>query len=172
MSEYRILQARPEHAALLSEISRSVAYSPETADPSRGYLVYQGTPEEYAALLAACPASRVAVDADGRGAAFLLAKPGELVRDELPFVERHSAEEYLLVDQIGVAPWARGAGLAQALLDEVVAAAGRRVVGAVIMHEPIRNFRSLRFFTMKNGFAFTGSYREPEFEWGYYEKVF
>jgi GNAT superfamily N-acetyltransferase len=172
MNGYRILPARPEHGAVLSELSRTVAYSPETADASRGFLIYQGTPEEYAALLTVCTASRVAIDADGRGAAFLLAKPGEIVRDELPFVERYRAEEYLLIDQIGVRPEARGAGLAQALLDAVVTAAARRVMGAVIMHAPVRNLRSLRFFTEKNGFSFAGSYREVEFEWGYYEKIF
>lgn len=172
MSGYRIVPALPEHGALLSEMSRAVAYSPETADPSRGFLIYQGTPEEYAALLTVCTASRVAIGPDGRGAAFLLAKPGELIRDEIPFLERHRAEEYLLIDQIGVMPEARGAGLAQALLDEVVAVAGRRVVGAVIMHAPFRNLRSLRFFTEKNGFSFVGSFREAEFEWGYYEKIF
>lgn len=172
MSGYRIVPARPEHGAVLSELSRAVAYSPETADPWRGYLVCQGTAEEYAALLTVCTASRVAFDADGRGVAFLLAKPGEIVRDELPFVERHQAEEYLLIDQIGVRPEARGEGLAQALLDAVVTAAGRRVVSAVIMHAPVRNLRSLRFFTEKNGFSFAGSYREAEFKWGYYEKIF
>jgi len=38
------------------------------------------------------------------------------------------------------------------------------------MHGPVRNLRSLRFFTEKNGFRLSHSYREKDFEWGHYER--
>ena len=148
----------------MAALSRSVAYRPETADEARGYLVFQGTPEEYRERIAACPYSVVAVDAKGAATGYLLAS----YRDAFG-VER---EGYLLVDQICVGPSARGSGLAQRMLDTVTTEAGRRVVGAAIMHAPVRNARSLRFFTEKNGFRLVREFPEGNFLWGYYEREY
>lgn len=151
-------------AEAMAALSRSVAYRPETADEARGYLVFQGTPEEYRERIAACPYSVVAVDAKGAATGYLLAS----YRDAFG-VER---EGYLLVDQICVGPAARGSGLAQRMLDTVTTEAGRRVVGAAIMHAPVRNARSLRFFTEKNGFRLVREFPEGNFLWGYYEREY
>jgi ribosomal protein S18 acetylase RimI-like enzyme len=148
----------------MAELSRSVAYRPEEADGSQGYLVFQGTPEEYRERIAACPYSVVAVDAKGAATGYLLAS----------YRDAHGVERegYLLVDQICVGPAARGGGLAQRMLDRVTAEAGGRTVGAAIMHAPVRNERSLRFFTEKNGFRLVREFPEGNFRWGYYEREY
>lgn len=164
MSEFTLRRAGAEDAEAMAELSRSVAYRPEEADGSQGYLVFQGTPEEYRERIAACPYSVVAVDAKGAATGYLLAS----YRDAFG-VER---EGYLLVDQICVGPAARGGGLAQRMLDRVTAEAGGRTVGAAIMHGPVRNERSLRFFTEKNGFRLVREFPEGNFRWGYYEREY
>ncbi len=164
MSEFALRRAGLEDAEAMAELARTVAYRPETADGSQGYLVFQGTPEEYRERIAACPYTVVAVDAKGAATGYLLAS----YRDAFG-VER---EGYLLVDQICVGPAARGGGLAQRMLDRVTGEAGRRVVGAAIMHEPVRNERSLRFFTEKNGFRLVREFPEGNFRWGYYEREY
>ncbi|HEU0123122.1 MAG TPA: GNAT family N-acetyltransferase [Bryobacteraceae bacterium] len=183
MTGYHIRTAVPADGPHLALISQSVAFRPETADPNQGFLVFQGTPDEYSFRLAACPDSVVAVGEDDVPVAFLLATPGETIAEwakrgwlapgeQTAHVLRHEPAVYLLVDQIGVSPHARREGLAQRMLDAVVVAAGRTVVGASIMHAPFRNLRSLRFFTEKNGFSLVMCYSEPEFEWGYYERKY
>jgi len=180
MSDFRVVPARPAHAPDLSRISQSVAYVPGAADANQGYLVFQGTPVEYAIRLAACPHSVVAVRPDDTPVAFLLAMSGVVLSrwtsdDEagpMQWIHRHTPETYLLVDQIGVAPEARSFGLAQQMLDAVIGAAQPKVVGASIMHSPLQNLRSTRFFTQKNGFSLIGTYPEEEFVWGYYEREY
>lgn len=183
MSTYHIRPAVPADGPHLAAISQSVAFSRQTADPNQGFLVFQGTPDEYAFRLSACPHSVVAVGEDDVPRAFLLATPGVTIADwakrgwvdtgeHTAHILRHDPERYLLVDQIGVSPHARREGLAQRMFDAVMRAAEPAVVGASIMHAPLRNLRSIRFFTEKNGFSLVMTYSEPEFQWGYYEKKY
>jgi ribosomal protein S18 acetylase RimI-like enzyme len=156
MNGYRVVEAVPEDGKEFCRISRSVAYVPGAADGRRGFLVFQGTAEEYAERIAGSPGSVIAYDAAGVPAGFLLT-----AREEPGGV---------LVDQIGVAPAAAGAGVAQMLLDMAVALTRPRVMRASILQEPVRNLRSIRFFSEKNGFRLQRTYREDGFVWGIYER--
>jgi GNAT superfamily N-acetyltransferase len=169
-----IQPALPAHGELFALLSKSVAYRPGLADGAEGYLVFQGSPAEYAAKLALCPDSVIAFDEEQQPAGFLLAARGPVLAalhaEPLSHMLRHPADGYLLIDQIAVAPHARARGLAQQLLDAAIRSACPRTAGASIMHGPVRNLRSLRFFTEKNGFRLSHSYREKDFEWGHYER--
>jgi ribosomal protein S18 acetylase RimI-like enzyme len=79
-------------------------------------------------------------------------------------------EGYVLIDQIGVLPAYQGLGLAQKMLDAVAGRSGAARMGAMILHAPLRNARSLGFFTGRNGFVLVREAAEPPFVWGYYEK--
>jgi GNAT superfamily N-acetyltransferase len=158
MSGYRVLKAMPEDGEAFSRISQSLAYVAGEADGRRGYLVYQGTAEEYAERIAASPGSVIVYDGGGLAAGYLLTAL------EAPGV--------VVVDQIAVAPSAAGAGLAQMLLDAAVALTTPRVVLASIMQEPVRNLRSIRFFTEKNGFSLQTTYSENGFVWGLYGRQY
>ncbi len=171
-----IFPALPAHGELFAALSQSVAYRPGAADGSQGYLVFQGSPAEYAAKVTLAPDSVIAFDDAQQPAGFLLAARGTalaaLGAEPLAHMLRHPPESYLLIDQIAVAPHARARGLAQQLLDAVLRSARPAIAGASIMHGPVRNRRSLRFFTEKNGFSLSLTYRENDFEWGYYERVY
>ncbi len=56
------------------------------------------------------------------------------------------------------------------MLDTVVANTKPQRLGAVIMHAPLRNTRSIGFFTHRNGFSLVRELPDAYFTWGYYEK--
>lgn len=158
MSGYRIRPAVAADAVAFSALSRAVAYRPETADGGAGFLVFQGTPEEYTEKILANPHTMCAESASGEVEAYLLAVL--------------EPDNYLLVDQICVSAAARGAGLAQQMLDAAIASARPAVAGALIMHEPVRNVRSLRFFTVRNCFELKREVEDGKFVWGCYERKY
>ena len=167
-----IVPAGGQHGAGVAAVAEAVRFCPETARSADGYLVYVASAEEYARRLAESAYSVVAVD-DGRVVGFLRA-----VGSEEPGWSAEYAEVaghlplagYVLIDQIGVLPEYKGQGVAQAMFDAVVARSGVRRLGAMIMHGPVRNARSLGFFTGRNGFSLVGEVVEAPYVWGYYER--
>lgn len=167
-----VVPAGVEHGAGVAAVAEAVRFRPETARPADGYLVYVASPEEYARRMAGSAYSVVAVDG-GRVVGFLRA----VGSGEADWSAEHAAmagglplEGYVLIDQIGVLPAYQGLGLAQRMLDAVVGRSGALRLGAMILHAPLRNARSLGFFTGRNGFALVREVAEPPFVWGYYEK--
>ena len=165
-----ILPALPLHGA--AAVAESVRFHAASARSTDGYLVHIATPEEYARRFAASAYSVVAVD-DGAVVGFLRAVGGheaELAPEYAELTAPQSLDGYLLIDQIGLLPAYKGQGLAQQMLDAVIARSHAGRLGAVIMHSPVRNARSLGFFTGRNGFSLVRELSEPPYVWGYYEK--
>ncbi len=89
--------------------------------------------------------------------------------DELvDLVLQDDAADSVLVDQIAVLPDYAGQGVAQALLDRLRNAAPQARCYAAIAHAPVRNLRSLAFFTRKNGWCQLCESREGSLVWGLY----
>ena len=168
-----IRKARVEDAAAMSAVAESVRYREGDADPSRGYLVFVGTPGEYAARLDGSDTSYVA-EFDGRVIAFLLTSysPEETAAHiEAEEVEgRIFGGGALLIDQIGVSPEARGQGAAAMLYERMLSELKPPRMTACIMHWPLKNSRSIGFFAGRCGFRCIGEYHEGNgFLWGIYE---
>ena len=168
-----IRKAVAQDASGIAEVARSVRYRAGEADPNQGYLVFVGTPGEYAARLASNNTSYVA-DEDGRILGFLLMSRS--AGDTATHTEADGVEAMvfgqgaLLVDQIGVCPDARGRGIAAHLFDRMMGNLKPTRLTASIMHGPICNRRSTGFFSGKQGFKCIGEYHEGHgFLWGVYE---
>lgn len=168
-----IRKATPADAAAISAIAESLRYKAGEAVPSKGFLVFVGTPEQYAARLTANDTSFVA-ELNGKVVAFLLtaASPGDTAThaEDEEVIRRTFEGSALLVDQIGVSAEAKGQGSAAQLLDAVLTHVKPSRMTASIMHWPLRNDRSIGFFSGKNGFRCIGEYHEGNgFLWGIYE---
>ncbi len=168
-----IRRAVAEDASGIAEVARSVRYRAGEADPRQGYLVFVGTPGEYAARLVDNNTSYVA-DEDGRILGFLLMS--ESAGDTATHTEADGVEVMvfgegaLLVDQIGVCPNARERGVAAQLFARMLAEQKPTRLTASIMHGPLCNRRSTGFFAGKQGFRCIGEYHEGHgFLWGLYE---
>lgn len=146
-----IRKARVEDGVAITSIAETVRYRADFADPTKGYLVFVGTPEEYSRRLEGNDSSYVA-EVDGRVVGFLLSCP---------------ADNALLIDQIGVLPEFRAAA---AMFSLMVAEVQPKRITACIMHGPLFNQRSVGFFKGKCGFQCIGEYNEGDgFTWGIYE---
>ena len=167
-----IVSAGPEHGPGAFAVAHSVRFQPDSARSADGYLVFIPEAEEYSRRFAASAYSVVAVD-EGRVVGFLRAVAGEepeLNPESAALASHLPLPGYVLVDQIGLLPAYKGRGLAQAMLDAVVSRSQPKRLGAVIMHGPLRNDRSIGFFTGRNGFSLLRELPDPYFTWGYYEK--
>lgn len=167
-----IVPATALHGPGAALVAESVRFAPSSARSADGYLVHIGTAEEYAQRFAASAYSVVAID-DGVVVGFLRAVGGEeadLSAESAELASHLPLEGYVHIDQIGLLPGYKGKGLAQAMLQAVIARSGAGRLGAVIMHAPVRNSRSLGFFTGSNGFSLILEFSDPPFVWGYYEK--
>jgi uncharacterized damage-inducible protein DinB/GNAT superfamily N-acetyltransferase len=169
----QIRKATPADAAAISAIAESLRYKAGVAIPSKGFLVFVGTPAEYASRLEGNDTSFVA-ELDGEVLAFLLtaSNPGNTAThtDADEVILRTFDGNALLVDQIGVSARAKGQGSAALLLDAVKTQVKPHRMTASIMHGPLRNERSIGFFSGKNGFHCIGEYHEGHgFLWGIYE---
>ncbi len=168
-----IRPARAEDAAQINAIAESVRFQAATADPDRGYLVYVGTPADYAARIAANPGNLVA-EVDGSVAGFLFftqsAENTATHAGQREVMDLLFGEQATLIDQIGVHPDARGQGIAPALFAALLAGVKPSRLTAAIMHGPMRNERSIGFFAGRNQFRCIGEYHEGDgFLWGIYE---
>ena len=174
----QIRKATVQDAKAISQVAESVRFLAGQADPNQGYLVFVGTPEEYAARLTGNDTSYVAED-NGRLDGFLLtsAVVDEAgIHDTATHVPTDAVEKLLfangtlLVDQIGVRLDARGRGVAAQLYERMMTDQKPARVTASIMHGPLKNNRSLGFFVGKQGFKCIGEYHEGfGFLWGVYE---
>jgi ribosomal protein S18 acetylase RimI-like enzyme len=167
-----IVPATGLHGPGAAAVAEAVRFDPASARSSEGYLVHIATGEEYSRRFAASAYSVVAVE-DGAVVGFLRAVGGEeaeLTEESAELAAHLPLPGFLLVDQIGLRPGYKGQGLAQRMLDAVVARSGATRIGAMIMHGPVRNARSLGFFTGRNGFSLVREIPDPPFVWGYYEK--
>jgi ribosomal protein S18 acetylase RimI-like enzyme len=168
-----IRPATPEDAPAIAAIAESVRYQPSTADPSSGYLVYVGTPAEYAKRLSLSQTNYVA-EHNGAVAAYLTTSflPGQTATHagHPEVAARLFGESALLVDQIGVRPESRGLGAAPLLYERAVADLKPTRMTASIMHHPLKNQRSVGFFAGRMGWKCIGEYAEGDgFLWGIYE---
>jgi uncharacterized damage-inducible protein DinB/GNAT superfamily N-acetyltransferase len=168
-----IRKATPADAIAISAIAESLRYKVGAAIPSNGFLVFVGTPAEYASRLEGNDSSFVA-ELDGEVVAFLLTAsgPGNTAThtDADEVIARTFAGGALLVDQIGVSARAKGQGSAARLFEAALAQVKPVRMTASIMHGPLRNERSIGFFSGKNGFRCIGEYHEGHgFLWGIYE---
>jgi GNAT superfamily N-acetyltransferase len=159
--------------AALSSIAESVRFAPGTADGRQGYLVYVGTPEEYAARLAGASAGYLALW-DGKAVGYLLVTPsaGDTATHagSEAVMARVFGEGTWLVDQIGIREEGKGKGIGVAMLGRFFSEMAPQRATAVIMHGPMRNERSIGFFAGKNGFRCIGEYSEGDgMFWGVYE---
>jgi ribosomal protein S18 acetylase RimI-like enzyme len=168
-----IRKATIADAAAISAIAESVRYRPETADPTRGYLVFVGTPAEYAARLALSDTNYVA-ESQGKIVAYLTTSfaSGNTATHvtDATVAEMLFGGGALLVDQIGVRPDARGLGAAPLLYAHAMEELRPPRATACIMHQPLRNLRSIGFFEGRMGWRCIGEYGEGDgFVWGVYE---
>lgn len=171
MLEIRRLQVGD--AAEMAAIAESVRFAGAGSDPRQGYLVYVGTPEEYAARLQGASSGYLALW-DGVAVGYLLitSSAGDTAThagsDEV--VSRIFGEETWLVDQIGVRALGKGKGVGPAMFARFLDEARPKRVTAVIMHGPMRNVKSIGFFAGRNGFRCIGEYSEGDgMYWGIYE---
>ncbi|MCX6612795.1 MAG: GNAT family N-acetyltransferase [Acidobacteria bacterium] len=161
-----IRKARVEDGVAIASIAETVRYRAEDADPTKGYLVFVGTPEEYSRRLEGNDTSYVA-EVDGKVVGFLLTTlssedTATHIASSLIF-----SDNALLIDQIGVLPEFRAAAAMYSLL---VAEVKPKRITACIMHGPLFNQRSVGFFKGKCGFQCIGEYDEGDgFTWGIYE---
>lgn len=169
-----IRKARVEDAAEISAVAERVRYREGDADPTRGFIVFVGTPGEYAARLDGSDTSYVA-ELDGKLIAFLLTSYSS--EDTATLIETEEVEQRifgdgaLLIDQIGVCPEERGQGAAGRLYERMVAELKPRRMTVCIMHWPLKNSRSIGFFAGRCGFECIGEYHEGNgFLWGIYEQ--
>jgi GNAT superfamily N-acetyltransferase/uncharacterized damage-inducible protein DinB len=157
----------------MSAVARSLQFHPGLANPDCGYLVYVGTPEDYARRLRGGAVGYAAVDGGALAGYLLMSQSasGTATHADSDAVrERIFSGGGWLVDQIGLRPGLRGRGLGQALLRRFVADFGPERMTAVIMHGPMRNERSLRFFAEQFGFRCIGEYSEGDgMYWGIHE---
>lgn len=168
-----IRPARPNDAPDIAAIAESVRFHRFTADPARGFLVYVGEPEDYAARIQLNPSNLVA-EVDGAIAGFLFFTTdmaNTATHADLPEVQSLVfGPDTTLIDQIGIAPEARGQGIAPALFARMRDSLQPRRLTAAIMHGPMRNERSIGFFAGRNGFRCAGEYQDGlGFLWGVYE---
>jgi len=170
-----IRKAAAADATAIAAIAESVRYRKGEADPNRGYLVFVGTFEEYSARLSGNNTSYVA-ELNGDVVAFLLTSYSS--EDTATHTEGAEVMELifgkgaLLVDQIGVSPMARGQGAAPLLFERMLADLQPNRITACIMHQPLRNERSIGFFTGRFGFHCIAEYHEGDgFLWGIYERL-
>jgi predicted GNAT superfamily acetyltransferase/uncharacterized damage-inducible protein DinB len=171
----QIRKATPADAHAIAAIAESVRYQPHSADPTRGYLVFVGTPDEYAARLEGNNTSYVA-EREGQVVAFLLtsfsSEDTATHTEGAEVMERIFGHGSLLVDQIGVGSAARGLGAAQQLHQQMLSDVAPERMTACIMHWPLRNQRSIGFFEGKSGYRCIGEYHEGNgFLWGIYERA-
>lgn len=167
-----IVSAGPQHGPGAFAVADAVRFQPDSASSADGYLVYVADAEEYSRRFASSAYSVVAVD-DGRVGFFLRAVAGEeseLTPESAALARHLPLPGYVLVDQIGLLPAYKGRGLAQAMLDAGVSRSQPKRLGAVILHAPLRNARSISFFSGRNGFSLVRELPDPDFTWGYYEK--
>ena len=167
-----IISAEPEHGPGAFAVADAVRFHPDSARSADGYLVFIADPDEYTRRFAASAYSVVAVD-DRRVVGFLRAVAGEeleLTPESAALASHLPLPGYILIDQIGLFPAYKGHGLAQAMLDSVISRSQPKRLGAVIMHAPLRNARSIAFFTSRNGFSLIRELSDPDFTWGYYEQ--
>jgi uncharacterized damage-inducible protein DinB/ribosomal protein S18 acetylase RimI-like enzyme len=166
--------ARIEDAEAVSAIAESVRYRAGEADARRGYLVYVGTPAEYRTRIANSGVCYVAEE-NGKVVAFLLMSRQGAVSTATHLgvgavAERMFAEDALLVDQIGVSAEDRGKGYGPALYDRMMLDLSPQRMTAAIMHHPLRNEKSIGFFSGSKGWKCIGEYSEGDaFLWGIYE---
>ncbi len=162
-----------DDAAELSAIAESVRFAPPTADARQGYLVYVGTPEEYAARLAGASTGYLALW-HGEAVGYLLVSPsaGDTATHagSEAVLERVFGGDTWLVDQIGIRGEGKGKGIGAAMLERFFGGIKPKRATAVIMHGPMRNERSIGFFSGKHGFRCIGEYSEGDgMFWGIYE---
>ncbi len=161
-----IRKARVEDGVAIAAIAEAVRYRAGEADPTKGYLVFVGTPEEYSRRLEGNASSYVA-EVEGKVVGFLLTTQSSddtatHIASSLIF-----SDNALLIDQIGVLPEVRAAAPMFALM---VAEVQPKRMTACIMHGPLFNQRSVGFFRGKCGFQCIGEYDEGDgFLWGIYE---
>jgi hypothetical protein len=161
-----VRKARVDDGAAIAAIAETVRYRAGEADPTKGYLVFVGTPEDYSRRLEVNDSSYVA-EVDGKVVGFLLTTPSSEdtathIASSLIF-----SDNALLVDQIGVLPEFRAAKVMFGTMIEEVKPTR---ITACIMHGPLFNLRSVGFFKGKCGFQCIGEYDEGDgFTWGIYE---
>lgn len=160
--EYLIRRAEAGDAAGIRDVAANVRFQPGVADGAEGYLVGMFEVAEYEERLGRSAGSMVAVDAEGRVVAFLLTD------EAYRLTVAGASSEVVLIDQIGVRREAAGAGLGQRMMDAMTRVVRPERMAASIMHRPVRNAKSMRFFAEKNGFRYVGSEWDGEFEWGIY----
>mgnify|MGYP003387449377 CR=1 FL=1 len=161
-----IRKARVEDGVAIASIAETFRYRADDADPTKGYLVFVGTPEQYSRRLEGNDSSYVA-EVDGKVVGFLLTTPSS--EDTVTHIATSLifSDNALLIDQIGVLPEFRAA---VAMLTLMVSEVQPKRMTACIMHGPLFNQRSVGFFKGKCGFQCIGEYDEGDgFTWGIYE---
>ncbi len=176
----RIERAVPGDERAILAIASSVRITPDLCSSAgrTGFLVNVISERDYLSRILASPHFLAARDETGV-AAFLMAYDGrtlERLKQEIPqedqVIEKvlsRGVEDLLFIDQIAVRPDRQGAGLAQRLYEELsVSCPAPRHAGS-ILHEPVRNVRSLGFFVGRHGWRLVEEVRQGVFLWGIYE---
>jgi len=146
---------------------------PEDMDPAAGFLMSLHPAETYSRRAAASHLCFVAESASGL-AGFLTAYPASLCACWYPpdsGYARAMAEagpDSVLLDQIAVSPAHRKLGVATRLYDAFAAACGPRPVVLDILHAPVANLSSLRFFRDQRGYRLLRESASSGFVYGLY----
>lgn len=154
---FRIVRATTDHAAGVRAVFQAVQFHADSAQGTEGYLVLEFSEDQYARHFSAPNAvAYVAVDDAGTVVGFLWAV-------------LQSREVDCYIEQIGILPAWKGAGVAAALYDELMRNDDPLTLGCTIMHGPVANLRSQSFFK-KRHFQLVSETEEPPFVWGHYER--
>lgn len=137
-----------------------------------GFFLFVGTPEHYRNTLTASPYCWVAMD-DENCIGFLTTMTASGVAK---FPKPKSRELFskdgkfpLVLEQIGVLPDWQRRGVGQALLDTLLQECPEPRIVSTIIHQPVRNTRSIQFLVEKNGWKPWREVRTEKRVWGFYE---
>jgi GNAT superfamily N-acetyltransferase len=75
----------------------------------------------------------------------------------------------LLIEQVGVLPEHQNRGIGRALLDTAIENAPVSRLVATLVHAPVCNQRSLRFFSKQHGWRLWKEVTTSRRQWGFYE---
>lgn len=149
---------------------------PEDLNAGQGFLLNLHPEEEYARRIEASP-NCVVAETEGVVAGFITAYPIETCRPWIDardvtyaYILEQAGPEDLLLDQIGVLPEFIGRQVAASLYREFERSASGRAVWLDIVHGPVRNQRSVRFFHERFGFRLVREMSGGPLRFGVYRK--
>lgn len=179
--DIEVSAARPGDESQIAEVACAVKISlaEGTEESDRGFLVWPQSPETYRERLDLSEHFLVA-RAEDKVVGFLMAysrpvlqelQRGMTYEDNiLSFALSRGGQDIIFIDQIAVVPTAARRGVASRMLDHLGRGAPNAHLIAGIIHKPVRNTASIRFF-QTHGSGFVCEVEQGEWTLGMYERL-